>query len=214
MEIENMKNMKISNSYDLLRVDFEQRSQQVIQLSLDRSKFIKLSLLIWGAPLMIGATIFFQTFTPLNSIELLSPVTITSLSFMISCLANCIILSAITGNRNSSNNSAAGMNYIRAIYFHNLESNKCLEIDEKVKEIIGLNDNSLPTFRPVTSGSTDLILIFFGFVNVIYALIGVYMSFFTSTLFIVFSCFIFLVCVISNFIILRKVPIKNALKMP
>lgn len=170
----------ISHSLRMMQIDFEQRSQQVIQLALDRSKFLKIALVVWGAPLIIAATILGGKLHP-DSLRL-SPNEILALSFFAAALVNSIILSAMVGNRNSSNLAASGMNYLRGCYFKVLPKNGYLTLPEDLAKTFYINLSDSPSIRLVRSKSTDLWLLVTAFTNVVYAAVGVFLVYGTNLL--------------------------------
>ncbi len=207
-----IEDAKIQNALDLLLVDFEQRSQQVVQLSLDRSKFIRIALLIWGVPLAVGGTLFFKPLVSNIFPPILSPIAIIALSFLLSSLANCIVLSAIIGNRNSANLAASGMNYIRSLCFHSLSSSEVITLNENIRNVIGLAPNKAPEFILTRSASTDLMIIFFALLNIIYASVGCLLSFSITHSFLILSISLLILSAISHSILLKKIPLISSIK--
>ena len=162
----------LPQAFELLKSDFEQRSQQALNLTLDRSKFIRLSILVWSTPLLIGVA-----FIEKKSIESLfeSAVTIglISLCFYFCALVNFVIFALNIHNSNAIRISTSGINYIRSLYFNLLHKNSIVNIeeDEILSNIVHVK-NGKPKFSIVYSKSNNILLYSYAVVNSIYILFG------------------------------------------
>ena len=202
----------MENSLEMMKVDFEQRSQQVIQLALDRSKFLRIAIIIWGVPLGISSTLLFKSMASDNISEIFFPFSIISISFLLVSIANCIVLSAMLGNRNSSNLSSSGMNYIRSVYLYYLHSKDIIKLKPNLQKISQIKSNEFPDFEIHHSSSNDLVMYFIAVLNIIYSILGCIVSYYVSLPFMFFCIGIFLLSFIFHFIILRKISLLKAIK--
>lgn len=206
------KTITTEDALALTKIDFEQRSQQVIQLQQDRSRFIRLAVLVWGAPLAIAATVL----TQLTGLEdVLSPpltrLVIAGTSFVFSNLVNCALLAALLGNRNTSNLAAAGMNYIREVYLHALLNHEVLDSDPALAKVTGVHRDKPPRFRAVVSASTDLVLMVMVGFNVLYGCIGAAIAIWSSVNAATFVAPLLALALFFNWVIFRGISVGDAL---
>jgi hypothetical protein len=202
--------VEVIHAFEMLRIDFAKRSDQVVQLALDRSRFLRLTILLWSGPLII--TYFLLREAPLASqlSPSLSSKAVAGMAFILSALANCAILAAMTGNRNTSNIATAGMNYLRMTYLHMLVRKNMITIDESLRNVLSIDERATPVFRAVTSSSSDLVLYVTAFINVVYGLIGVSIVYISSDSLSFLASVILEVIVVSvHFIMLRRISIRS-----
>lgn len=196
---------------ELAKVDFRERSQQVIQLALDRSKFLRIMLLIWGTPLVIAATTLQLEGLAQKLPKLIGPLSLVGLSFLLASLANCAVLAAMRGNRNSSNLAASGMNYLRTVYLHILLREGVLEPDETLARITSASPEDPPVFRLIHSSSTDLVLLLAGAVNIIYAFLGLATTAWSAPVSAIYGGPLLGFVLLCHYLILREISFSSAL---
>ena len=173
-DLQNEEKLKatLAHSFELLKVDFEQRSQQILNLTLDRSKFLRLSILVWSAPLVISAAVIEK-----KSIEELfvstSIIGLISLCFYFCTLINFVVFVLTIHNWNTIRISISGVNYIRSLYFHLLQKHSIIDVqkDEILSKVVSIKEGN-PKFKVVNSKSNNILLYAYSIVNSFYALIG------------------------------------------
>jgi hypothetical protein len=200
------------NAFELLRIDFEQRSQQVTRMAMDRSSFLRIALLIWGAPLAVSAALLKDPSLGGQVLPWLSIPFVSGLSFLLASLANCIVLAAIVGNRNTANLSASGMNFIRALYFRTLTVRKLISIDRELRTIIGLTSELRPRFQVVVSRSTDLVIVMFTATNMSFLLVGFYLCCSARLGHLLISGIILALVIACHAIIIRRISLRCVLR--
>jgi hypothetical protein len=194
------------------RIDFEQRSQQVMLLGQDRSRFIRLSTIIWGAPLAIAATVFSQSQDLVASLPPgCTRLVVIGASFVLSSLVNCGLLAALLGNRNAANLAASGMNYLREVYLHCLLERGTLDRDMVLERVTGARRDRSPCMRPVVSSTTDLVLLVMLSFNLLYACIGGAIAIADEPAAALYVGPLFVAACLPNIVLLRRIPARGAL---
>lgn len=199
------KDLSNENAFRLMELDFEQRSQQIIQLSLDRSRFQRLQILIWSAPIVVTAGVK-NVSAGDDANGLLQTGLIIGGAFIVASILNIVSLCAIIGNRNTTNLCATFVNYVRRYYFHRLISAGKFSETDKSKRFLKFNDDNLYDVIYVQSGSTDLGIYLSCLANLLYALVGTYLisdrSYFIAAM--MFACIL-----ISYVLALTKMTTKD-----
>ena len=166
---------QLEEAFALLKIDFEQRSQHVTQLAIDRSKFIHICLLVWGSPLLIGAAMIHKDSNLSTLPDGITSLDILGASFVASSLINCSLLCSIIGNRNSSILATSASNYIRRFYAWLLLKKCGIPIHKSALLAIQLSEDEIPVFRIATSRTTDHGIYLTATINILYALAGCWM---------------------------------------
>lgn len=192
-------NQCLGHSFEMMRIDFEQRSQEVIQLTTERSKSFRIALIIWTLPLLISSVLLKkEAFEVVEKMDFISFHNILAIGFISAGLINCIILSALISSRNSINFSTSGMNYLRSVYFDWLYHSKNIHLDDNLKNLLGVFDNQKPIFKYSSSKSSDIMLILTAVINIIYGLLGVILCIKNNLELLIINTILFIVlCTIS-----------------
>jgi len=199
----------IDHALKMMQIEFEQRSNQVIQMALDRSRLFRLGLIVWGIPLVVTATLFKAGLNVSIFNWELSAKVVISLSFYIASLINCVLLAAIISNGNSSNLSASGINYLRSIYFKILSDNGIIHLNDELRQKVLCYDNGEPQFRVISSESSGLSSKLIAITNIIYSIIG---SLFLATIevqYIFFTIPSLILIIFINYYILKAMDFKG-----
>ena len=156
----------------MMQIDFEERSHQATSYALDRSNFIRISLIIWGIPFILSAALLDNNLMSVD-FSALEPAVILleSISFFSAAFVNCISLASIINNFNTTNLSTSGMNYLRALYFTILVRSKTISFDDKVFKALDI-ENGQPVFKYNRSNSAFLGFYLMIIVNILFGVIG------------------------------------------
>ena len=188
----------------MMEIDFEQRSEQIVQMALDRSKLLRISLIIWGIPIVTAATLLKSGITPSFFHWDISAKIIIGICFFFSANINSISLASQIGNGNTTNLAASGINYFRTIYFKILIDHGKLSLTNELKKVLFLGEEGEPTFRLIRSHSNELAYRLIAGVNILYSLVGVYVFYHVSTTSLVIGIVFLIISVFVNVITLLK----------
>jgi hypothetical protein len=184
---------EVQHYFKMMEIDFEQRSNHVIQLSLDHSRFVRICLLIWSAPLAVGAALL-QFGGSINNLRLpFNSTEFLAITCFAASLINCIVLCAMVGNRNSSSLAGTAMNYMRSIYAARLVQEGLLTLEENAWKAIPLRNGREPRFKLSVSRSTDSLLVMTAGFDLTYSGLGAVILWNTQTVLCVLLSFITLV---------------------
>jgi hypothetical protein len=195
-----------NHSLQMMKEDFNNRSNQSNQLLMDRSRYYRISVIIWGAPLLIAAAILKEGMINLNEMSSIgwSPFVkiVLSMSFILASLINSIMLNSIINNEVSVRLSTSGMNYLRDLYFKILIDNKVIDQDPNLINIINIK-NGQPRFRIINSSGNQFSYILYSISNILFALIGLVLSYRSFIFYNIICTILFVGIVVTHIYILK-----------